>query len=367
MKLPKHIQELPPYTPIEPFEILSERVGRKPEDIIKLDANENPYGISPRVRTALAKMEYPHIYPDPESRALRAALAKFTDVPAENLLAGSGADELLDLITRLLLEAGDRVVNCPPTFGMYPFDTQLNAGHIVDVPRRADFSLDMDGIREAVAAHQPKLIFLTSPNNPDGSLIPQHEIEEILSLPVLVVLDEAYIEFADENNTLGKSLSNITRAPQLENLIVLRTFSKWAGLAGLRVGYGAFPSWLMPTLWKAKQPYNVTVAASEAGIASLEDAEYLAQVVARLRTERERLMDGLKKIPYLSPYPTHSNFILCRVSGRDALQLKTDLAEKYGIFIRYFSKPGLKDCIRISVGRPSDTDALLKALGDFVI
>jgi len=145
---------------------------------------------------------------------------------------------------------------------------------------------------------------------------------------------------------------------------VLRTFSKWAGLAGLRVGYGAFPSWLMPTLWKAKQPYNVTVASSEAAIASLQDTDYLTKIVARLCAERERLMDGLKKISYLSPYPTHSNFILCRVSGRDALQLKTGLAEKHGIFIRYFSKPGLKDCIRISVGRPSDTDMLLDALSN---
>lgn len=364
MKLPSHIQSLPPYTPIEPFEVLSKRVGRKPEDIVKLDANENPYGVSPRVRHALAEMEFPHIYPDPESRALRAALADFTGVPAENLLAGSGADELLDLITRLLLEPGDRVLNCPPTFGMYPFDTQLNTGVILDVPRRPDFSLDLDGIRAAVAQHAPKLIFLTSPNNPDGSLVPPDSLEQILALPVLVVLDEAYIEFADEANTLGKGLSNITRVPALENLIVLRTFSKWAGLAGLRVGYGAFPSWLMPTLWKAKQPYNLNVAASEAGIASLADADYLAQVVARLRLERGRLMAGLERISYLSPYPSQANFILCRVSGRDAAQLKTDLAENYGIFIRYFSKPGLQDCIRISVGKPEQTDALLKALRD---
>src|SRR5258706_900179 len=362
MNLPKHIENLPPYTPIEPFEVLSERVGRKPEDIIKLDANENPYGVSPRVRHALAEMEFPHIYPDPESRALRAALAEFTGVPAENLLAGSGADELIDLITRLLLEPGDRVLNCPPTFGMYPFDTELNAGRIVDVPRRADFSLDVNGIRAAVQEHTPKLIFLTSPNNPDGSLIPPDELEEILTLPVFVVLDEAYIEFADEKDTLGKSLSNITRVPVLENLIVLRTFSKWAGLAGIRVGYGAFPSWLMPTLWKAKQPYNLNVAASEAGIASLDDAEYLAKIVARLRAERRRLMDGLNKIPYLRTYPTHSNFILCQVSGRDAAQLKADLAEKYGIFIRYFNKPGLRDHVRVSVGKPEQTDALLKAL-----
>lgn len=362
LTLPTHIQNLPAYTPIEPFEILSQRVGRKPEDIIKLDANENPYGVSPRVRHALAEMEYAHIYPDPESRALRAALADFTRAPAENLLAGSGADELIDLITRLLLEPDDRVIDCPPTFGMYPFDTELNAGRIVKVPRRPDFSLDVPGIRAAVAEHQPKIIFLTSPNNPDGSLIAQSDLEEILSLPLMVVLDEAYIEFADLNNMLGKSLSNITRVAALDNLIVLRTFSKWAGLAGLRVGYGAFPSWLMPTLWKAKQPYNVTVASSEAAIASLEDAEYLSKLVARLRDERERLMAGLKKIPYLTPYPTHSNFILCRVSGHDASQLYNDLAMKYGIFIRYFSKPGLKDCIRISVGKPAHTDALLAAL-----
>jgi histidinol-phosphate aminotransferase len=360
--LPNHISSLPPYTPIEPFEVLSERVGRTPDKIIKLDANENPYGISPRTRKALAEMRFPHIYPDPESRALRTALAGFTGVPAGNLLAGCGADELIDLVTRLLLEPGDVVINCPPTFGMYPFDTELNAGRIVDVPRRPDFSLDLDGIHAAVEEHKPKLIFLTSPNNPDGSLLPPAALEEILSLPVLVVLDEAYIEFADEKDSLGKSLSHITCVPTMENLIVLRTFSKWAGLAGLRVGYGAFPSWLMPTLWKAKQPYNVNVAASVAAIASLDDAGYLAQIVARLCAERERMSAGLNEIPYLQTYPSRSNFVLCRVSGRDAAQLKADLAEKYGIFVRYFNKPGLRDHIRISVGKPEQTNVLLEAL-----
>lgn len=362
MKLPLHIQNLPAYTPIEPFEVLSLRYGRKPEQIIKLDANENPYGISPAARRALAKLDFPHIYPDPESRTLRAALSKFTGVPAENLLAGSGADELIDLVTRLLLEPGDRVVNCPPTFGMYPFDTELNAGRIVNVPRRPDFSLDVDGILAAVEHAQPKLLFLASPNNPDGSLISPEVLTALLSLPVLVVLDEAYIEFADSNDALGRNLSNITRVPKLDNLIVLRTFSKWAGLAGLRVGYGAFPNWLMPALWKAKQPYNVNIAASEAAIASLQDTEYIIKTIARLRAERERLMDGLIRIPYLRTYPTSSNFVLCRVSGREAARLKADLAEKYGILVRYFDKSGLRDYIRISIGKPEHTDALLAAL-----
>jgi histidinol-phosphate aminotransferase len=142
----------------------------------------------------------------------------------------------------------------------------------------------------------------------------------------------------------------------------LRTFSKWAGLAGLRVGYGAFPLWLTPTLWKAKQPYNINVAASVAAQTSLAHVADLANVVELLKTERERLFTALQEIPYLKPYPSQSNFILCQVQGRDAAALKKRLAEEYGIFIRYFNKPGLRDHIRISVGRPQDTESLLEAL-----
>jgi len=360
MKIRKHLESLPPYTPIEPFEVLSERIGRAPSEIIKLDANENPYGPLPVVREALAKMEFPHIYPDPESRALRKSLAGFTGVDEEYLLAGQGADELIDLLMRVFLEPEDCLLSCPPTFGMYSFDGELNAARVIEVPRNEDFSLDMDAIRKAVETYQPKLFFITSPNNPDGSVIPSETMDELLSLPTMIVLDEAYIEFADD--ALGAKLSRIREVPERENLVVLRTFSKWAGLAGLRVGYGAFPKWLMPTLWKSKQPYNVNVAASVAAQTSLEHKDELKEYVDLLKTERERLYEELHDIPSLEPYPTRSNFILCRVVEKDALQLKKDLAEKYGIFIRYFSKPGLKDCIRISVGRPQDTDKLLEAL-----
>jgi len=360
-RLPAHIADLPAYTPIEPFEVLSARIGRSPAEIIKLDANENPYGMSPRARQALAGMDYPHIYPDPESRALRAALADFTGAPAENLLPGSGADELIDLIMRVTLAPGDTIINCPPTFGMYAFDADLNAARVINAPRRADFSLDLPGICAAVEEYAPRLVFLTSPNNPDGSLIAADDLQALLRLPALFVLDEAYIEFADPAG-LGKDLSRISEVPGRDNLIVLRTFSKLAGLAGLRVGYGAFPTWLMPTLWKAKQPYNVNVAGSVAAIAALQDVAYLRQTVGALVGERERLMSALRELPFLQPYPSHSNFILCQVSGRDAAQLKADLANRAGIFIRYFNKPGLQDCIRISVGKPEQTDALLAAL-----
>jgi histidinol-phosphate aminotransferase len=381
MQLPPHIQNLPPYTPIEPFEVLSQKVGRSPEDIIKLDANENPYGMSPRASEALANLAYGHIYPDPESRALRAALSRFTGAPAENLVVGAGADELIDLTMRVTLNPGDTVLNCPPTFGMYAFDADLNNAKVVNVPRKADFSVDVDGIVDAAEKFSPKLIFLTSPNNPDGSLIPPPVLQKLLALPALIVLDEAYIEFANPDNSsirystseqsntrISNIESRITDVPGLDNLIVLRTFSKLAGLAGLRVGYGAFPTWLMPTLWKAKQPYNVNVAASAAAVAALNDPDYLAWTVKTLVAERNRLAEALSTFHFLTVYPSSANFLLCRVAPEiDAAQLKADLAQKHGIFIRYFNKPGLTDCIRVSVGKPDQTDALIAALSSYQV
>ena len=146
--------------------MLSARLGLPADQITKLDANENPYGPSPKARQALASLAYTHIYPDPESRALRAGLAQFTGVSAEYLLAGAGADELIDLLLRVLIEPGDSVLICPPTFGMYPFDTLLNAGQVVEVPRKTDFSLDIPGIQRTLRERAPKVAFLTAPNNP---------------------------------------------------------------------------------------------------------------------------------------------------------------------------------------------------------
>ncbi|MBA3072940.1 MAG: aminotransferase class I/II-fold pyridoxal phosphate-dependent enzyme, partial [Anaerolineae bacterium] len=129
--IPQRLERIAPYTPIEPYEVLSERLGFAPDELTKMDANENPYGVSPKTRKALAELSYPHIYPDPESRALRQALSDFTGVPVPYLMAGSGADELLDLILRAYLEPGEKVAICPPTFGMYSFDTLVNTGQVV--------------------------------------------------------------------------------------------------------------------------------------------------------------------------------------------------------------------------------------------
>lgn len=343
------------YQPIFPFEVLAARLGRAPGAIIKLDANENPYGPSPRVRAALADLPHAHIYPDPESRLLRATLADLTGVPAGLLLAGAGADELIDLTMRLFLQPGDAILDCPPTFGMYAFDAAIAGAMVIQVPRRPDWSLDLDLVEEAARRHQPKLLFVTSPNNPDGGWLPDDSLARLLALPLVVVLDEAYVEFA------GPERSRIGWVAERDNLIVLRSFSKWAGLAGLRVGYGAFPAALMPHLWKIKQPYNVSVAASAAAVAALEDRAYLERTVARIVAGRERLQQSLASIPYLQPYPSQANFVLCRVQGRDARQLKLAL-EAEGILVRYFDKPRLRDHIRISVGKPEQTEALMCVL-----
>ncbi|MCX8062554.1 MAG: histidinol-phosphate transaminase [Anaerolineales bacterium] len=362
MQIRPHIGNMPPYTPIEPFEVLSARLGRPPEQIIKLDANENPYGPLPAVRQALADLPFLHIYPDPESRALRKGIAEFIGVPMESILAGAGADELIDLLMRVFLEPGDGVIVCPPTFGMYDFDGRLNNAKVIEVPRREDFSLDLPALCQIVHRERPKLLFLATPNNPDGSLPPADELDEVLELPVLVVLDEAYIEFADPHGELGGSLSRVGEVLRRHNLVVLRTFSKLAALAGLRVGYGVFPDWLMPTLWKAKQPYNVNVAATTAALAALEHAEQMKDVVKRVIAERGRMADALSRYPFFSLYPSQANYLLMRVRGIEAAELKRRLMMDYGILVRYFSTPRLRNCIRISVGKPQDTEALLRAL-----
>ena len=360
------IAELEEYTPIQPFEVLSKRLGIPADQIVKLDANENPYGPLPVVAEALAEYPYYHIYPDPQQSELRAGLSDYVGVPADHILPTHGADELLDYLCRLFLQPGDAIINCPPTFGMYSFDAKLEGAQVINATRHADFSTDVERIESIVdessqnGSDTPacKLLFLTSPNNPTGTWLPDADLKRLLALPILVVLDEAYVDFADLPSRASWVLDH-------ENLVILRTFSKAAGIAGLRLGYGICPEWLMTELWKFKQPYNVNVAASVAGIVSLQHADQILANVEKLKSERGRLFAALQEIPFLTPYPTEANFILCDVQagadGNSGYQLKQKL-EKQGILVRYYSKPGLENCIRISVGRPDQTDRLLAAL-----
>ena len=357
-----NIATLKPYTPIAPFEVLSQQLGRPIADIIKLDANENPYGPSPLVAEVLAETPFLHIYPDPESRELRAGLADYTGLDAKYLLVGHGADELIDLIMRLFIEPGDAIINCPPTFGMYPFDADINAAQVINVWRRADFSLNVEEIEaqftnpangQTGGETIPKLIFVTSPNNPDGSLLSDEDLERLLALPAIIILDEAYIEFSG-----GSRIEWVTR---FNNLIVLRTFSKWAGLAGLRVGYGAFPLEIMEHLWKIKQPYNVNVAGQLAAQISLTDSNRLLDNVGKLICQRDEFFTRLSRFDWLTPYPSQTNFILCRINGRPALEVKQQLARQ-GILVRYYNSSRLTDHLRISIGTPEQMVKLEEAL-----
>ena len=333
-------------------ETLEGKVDVSVDEIIKLDANENLYGCSPKVRQALGDCPCLNIYPDAGQGRLRQMLGGYAGVDAEHIVASNGSDQLIDLILRLFIDAGDEVINCDPTFIMFSFGTDLCGGSIVSVPRDEDFAVDIKAVKAAISK-KTKLIFLANPNNPTGTVMPQKDILEVLDTGLPVVVDEAYYEFSGD-----------TVVPFLDgykNLMILRTFSKWAGLAGLRIGYGIFPTEVAGYLMRIKPPYNVNAAAIVAVQESLKDIDYLMGKVKAINEERDRLFAELEKLPFIKPFPSQTNFILCSVLNGRASELQQKLQQK-GILVRYFDKPMLRDCIRISVGRPEHTDAVIKAL-----
>ncbi len=238
---------------------------------------------------------------------------------------------------------------------MYSFDAALYGARVIPVPRTNQFDVDVEGIAEAVEREGAKLLFLAAPNNPTGTPLARAAVERLLDLPIILAIDEAYAEFA------GTSVIDLVG--MRPNLVVLRTFSKWAGLAGLRIGYAAMHEDVSAYLWKIKQPYNVNVAAEVAAMASLDDLDERMTTVARIVAERDRLAVALTALPGVHVYPSAANFLLCRVTGgaARARAIRDSLAQR-GILIRYFNRPGLDDCIRISVGRPEQNDVLLRVL-----
>ena len=340
------------YSAAKSPETLAGKTEVSVENIIKLDANENPYGCSPRVSQALATSTNLSIYPDSGQEELRKLLERYTGINARHIVAGSGSDELIDLILRLFIEPGDEVINCVPTFDMYRFSTRLCGGTLVEVPRDENFAIRVKEITAAINK-KTKIVFLANPNNPTGTIIPRENIIEILGSGVPVVIDEAYYEFS------GQTVAPLVS--QYKNLMVLRTFSKWAGLAGLRVGYGIFPAEIADYLLTIKPPYNVNMAALVAVKESLEDMDYLLNKVRSIIGERERLLGKLKQFSWLRPLPSQANFVFCSVLTGEARVLQQKLQDK-GILVRYFDQPQLQNGIRISAGKPEDTDTLIRTL-----
>jgi histidinol-phosphate aminotransferase len=322
------------------------------DGVIKLDANENPYGCSPRVKQALSAYPYFNIYPDANQTELRKLLQGYTGVSAEHIVAGGGSDQLIDLIIRLFVGPGDEVINCIPTFDIFRFSTNLCNGKMVEVLRDEDYRVNVSAVKKAISK-KTKLILLANPNNPTGTTTPKEEVLELVDTGVPVLADEAYVEFS------GETVTDLV--PKYKNLIVLRTFSKWAGLAGFRVGYGILPPQTAEYLRRIKLPYNVNVAAIIAVRESLKDIDYLKNNIKAIVAEKERLLGELKKLNWLKPFPSKANFIFCHVLKGKASQIQQEL-QKRGILIRYFDLPLLQNSLRISVGKPEQTDTVIKAL-----
>ncbi len=333
---------------------LKDKVDVPLNSIVKINANENPYGCSPRVPEALAKCHIFNIYPDDGQQELRKWLAGYAGVSASCIVAGHGSNTIIDSIVRLFVSPGDEVINCVPTFDIYRFSTEICGGTVVNINRDDNFAINIKGIKSAINS-RTKLIFLATPNNPTGNVIPRKDIVDIIETGLPVVVDEAYYEFS------GETVMPLT--VKYNNLIVLRSFSKWAGLAGLRIGYGVFPIRIAPYIMAIKIPHNVSVAAEIAVRESLADIEFLQGRVKAIIKERSRLFNALKKISWLKPYPSQANFIYCTVLKGNASEIYLKL-QRMGVLVRYFDKPLLKNSLRISIGKPEHTDALIKALKD---
>ena len=347
-----HIRGMELYQGVDPMEVMAERAGIPPEKIIRLNGNENPYGPSVRVAEALANFHNYNHYPDPDQRQLRRVLSGYVDVAPENIVAGNGSDELIDLLLRIFVGPGDNVITATPTFGMYSFNTGLCGGQTIGVPRDENFEIDIEAVKLAITPNT-KAIILASPNNPSGNVASEAEILALLDTGLMVIVDEAYHEF-----------SGVTVVPLLEdypNLVVLRTFSKWAGLAGLRIGLGAMHEDLAQTIMGIKPPYNVNLAAEVALTASLEDVPALLERVNNIVAERERMAGILSGLPNVKPWPSQANFILCQLPEGRGLSVFEGLCNR-GIFLRHWNNDRLRDYVRASVGFPFETDAVAEAL-----
>ena len=313
---------------------------------VYLDANENPLGTLNR-------------YPDPYQKKLRRRLAALNGVGEEQVFVGSGSDEVIDLLQRLFGVPGqDAIVTCPPTYGMYRVSAALNDLRVCEVPLRADFTLDLPALNQVFSESSNKLLFLCSPNNPTGNLLPLEQVRSVLNaFPGIVCVDEAYIEYAD-------APSAIELLGEFPNLVVSRTLSKYHGLAAARVGYAFAHPELIALLDKIKPPYNLGEPSAREALAALSKdrlTERARQKTALLQ-QRARMQRALVPLPFVRRvFPSDANFLLMEVEDPD--RLYRFLAER-GIVIRNRNSvvPG---GLRISVGTAMENDRLLEAVADF--
>lgn len=312
-----------------------------------LDANENSFG-SPLATNY-------NRYPDPLQTAIKEKIAAAENVETDNIFIGNGSDEAIDLLFRIFCQPGrDEAIICPPTYGMYQVSAAINDVSVREIFLTPDFQIDFEEIEKQFSG-RTKLLFICSPNNPTGNSIRRETILEIAcAFPGIVCIDEAYIHFSNEKSLVGE-LSN------LPNLVVLQTFSKAWGLAGLRVGLAFGNAEIVALLNKVKPPYNVSEIAQKAILNALENRAVVKWTIAGIINEREKMIEKLRDFSFVQNiYPTDANFVLVKMTNAE-LVYKFLLDEK--IVVRNRSRVELcTDCLRITVGTPEENARLIAAL-----
>ncbi len=349
-----HIQRMTPYVPGKPIEEVERELGIS--GVSKLASNENPLGPSPLALAAVKEgVGQIHRYPDGSAFYLKQALSEHLNLSADRFLIGNGSNELLVLLAQLVLNPGEEVLFADPSFVVYPIVTQLFEGSAKPIPLR-EAAHDMKAFAEALSP-QTRLVYLCNPNNPTGTMVPLLAIEAFLKIcppRVLVVLDEAYYEYVDEKNYF-ESTRLLEKYP---NLVILRTFSKVFGLAGLRVGYGMADPALVDAAQRGRQPFNVNSLAMLGAQAALRDKSHVERVKDLNRAMREKIQIGLKKMG-LAYAPSHTNFIYFNISGAAAVYEKL---LRGGIIVR----PMGPDALRVTTGTEAETEKFLRSLESIV-
>ena len=347
-----HIEKLKNYEPVESDDTLRSKYSLGDKEIIRLNANENPYGSIKEINDKLSNFSF-HNYPDSNQAKLRKFLSKYTGLPSENIVAGSGADEMIELIFKIYGKKEDVLIDAQPTFGMYSFLATSMGMKVINSPRKEDWSIDLLKTVDLINEHKSKLLFIASPNNPTGNIANENEIINLLETGTIVIVDETYYEFC------SKSCSNLLNS--FENLIILRSFSKWAGIAGLRIGYMMASKNVISNIFKIKQPYNVNLAAEIAAITTLENSDKLIENIQIINNEKEDFFSFLNEYTNITPFLSEANFILCKFKNNDSEIVFNKLA-KEGIFVRKFSDDNLKNYLRISIGKPEQMKKIKKVI-----
>lgn len=329
----------------------------------KLNQNESPYdfplALKQEVSQGVAGISWQR-YPDFAPRELQSALAAYYGWVGDGVLVGNGSNELIQATLAVTLGSGDVVVAPSPTFSLYRLLTNVFGGRYVPVPLHTDLSFDLSGLIEAARRERARVIVLNSPNNPTGSALPAGAVEALLEhTRALVLCDEAYQEFG------GPTAIPLLR--ESSRLLVLRTFSKAFGLAGLRFGLALGHPAVIGELAKGKLPYNVNVVTLTAASVALKHAPVLTAQTRAIVATRERFLARLRQVPGLVVYPTASNFVLTRCKTLPASEVFQRLEREYGILVRdVSSSPQLADCLRISIGTDEDMDTVIHALEEIL-